>query len=62
MALVRSLGWGYYAIESDGVKINRSVTDTIDAAFTSAQSIPTKKLRIQGTEGHPKTKNPKHKK
>ena len=62
MALVRSLGWGYYAIESDGVKINRSVTDTIDAAFTSAQSIPTKKLRIQGTEGHPKTKNPKRKK
>ena len=47
MATVRSLGQGYYGIESDGVVISKSVRNAVNEAFAMAESLSRKKLNIR---------------
>ena len=47
MASVRSLGPGYYGIESDGIVISKDVRNAVKKAFEIAESVPSGKLKIR---------------
>ena len=61
MASVRSLGRGYYGIESAGIVISKNVVNTVNKAFAGAESLSSKKLKIHHADDSPKTRSAKQK-
>jgi hypothetical protein len=59
MATVRSLGQGYYGIESDGNVISESVRNAVNQAFEIAESVPRKKLNIRTLNDSRKSRSTK---
>lgn len=47
MSAVKSIGEGYYGIVSEGVSVDRTISDRINKAFEQARKIPSEELIIR---------------
>jgi hypothetical protein len=47
MGAVKFIGDGYYGIVSEGVSVDRAITERINKAFEQARTIPSEKLVIR---------------